>query len=91
MVKFISYDGKYPNLCGGTLVLAINNYMVEFPQFCMRSGGCVWFDEEWNEQVDIGEWHVKLPEEYKEFAHLQDEIDACVNANVPWGCCGGCI
>lgn len=88
MVEFVSYDGEYPNLCSGTLMLSIDGETVEFPKYCMRSGGSVWFDDEWHEHVGCGEWSVKVPEKY---AHLQNEIEDCVNANVPCGCCGGCI
>ena len=88
MVEFISYDGEYPNLCRGILMLNIDGETVEFPKYCMRSGGSVWFDDEWNEHVECGKWSVDVPEKY---AHLQKEIEDCVNANVACGCCGGCI
>ena len=86
--EFVSYDGAFPNLCGGTLVLRIDGEEVEFPKCCMYSGGSVWFDDEWNEHVGIGEWSVNVPEKY---ANLKDEIERCVNEHVEWGCCGGCV
>lgn len=87
-VEFVSYDGKWPNLCRGKLVLSIDGVTVEFPDYCMNSGGSVWLDEEWMEQVDCGPWSVDVPEKY---AHLRGEIEFCVNAHVPHGCCGGCV
>lgn len=87
MVEFVSYDGKYPNLCSGTLVLRIDGVEVEFAD-AMKSGGSVWFDEEWCEHVDCGTWNVDVPNEY---LYLIDEIEKCVNDNVCWGCCGGCL
>lgn len=88
MVKFVSYNGAYPNLCSGKLILNIDGNDIEFPDFCMHSGGYVSFDEDWNEHVSYGDWTVDVPEEY---AHLTNEIEKCVNENVPCGCCGGCI
>ena len=57
MVEFVSYDGDFPNLCSGTLVLRIDGEEVTFPKYCMRSGGSVWFDDEWHEHVESGEWY----------------------------------
>lgn len=88
MVEFVSYDGRYPNYCSGKLVLRIDGKEVEFPDYCMCSGGSVWFDDEYDEHVEWGEWSVNVPEEY---ANIQKEIEDCVNQNVVWGCCGGCI
>lgn len=88
MVEFVSYDGAFPSLCSGTLVLRIDDEEVEFPKCCMYSGGSVWFDDEWNEHVGIGKWSVNVPEKY---ANLKDEIERCVNEHVEWGCCGGCV
>ena len=58
-VKFVSYDGKYPNLCTGTLVLNIDGTdysfgfttvpgmsKCDFPMF-WHSGGSVSFDNDW--------------------------------------------
>lgn len=86
--QFVSYDGEYPNLCRGTLVLCIDGKNVTFPPYCMTSGGGVWFDDDWCEHVDYGAWKVDVPEEYK---YLSEVIHDCVNANVPYGCCGGCV
>lgn len=88
MVKFVSYDGAYPCLCMGKLVLSIDGEVVEFPEYCMHCLGSVWFDEDWSEHVEEGDWSVEVP---KQYAHLTAEINACVNANVPHGCCGGCV
>lgn len=88
MVEFVSYDGKYPNLCSGILVLRIDGEVVEFPKYSMNSGGCIGFDKNWDEYVCGGAWTVEVPEEYE---YLCEEIEECVNENVPWGCCGGCI
>lgn len=88
MVKFVSYDGKYPNLCSGTLILNIDGEDIIFPNYCLRSGGSAGFTSDWKEVVTQGEWSVDVPEQYK---HLSQEIENVVNLNVPYGCCGGCI
>lgn len=44
MVKFVSYDGKYPNLCSGTLVLEVDGEKREIP-YALCSGGSAYFDE----------------------------------------------
>ena len=89
-LKFISYDGKFPNLCSGTLVISLDN--VEYSMnHCLCSGGSVWFDDEWCEHVASGAWTVlieQLPEPLKPFFM---EIEQLVNENVEWGCCGGCV
>lgn len=88
MVEFVSYDGKYPNLCSGILVLRIDGVEVAFPRYCMESGGST----DWhNDEIYYGPWSLwndYIPVEYR---HLKDEILRVVNENVPWGCCGGCI
>jgi hypothetical protein len=87
-VKFINYTGAYPNLCSGILTLEIDGKVVDFPKYCMHSGGCVGFDNDYNEYVEYGDWSVDIPEEYLEY---EEEILQVVNNNVPQGCCGGCI
>lgn len=83
-VKFISYDGKYPTLCSGCLVLEIDGERVTMPPFCLYSGGGISGDWE----AYSGEWHVDVPDKYLE---LKQEITDVVNDNVTHGCCGGCI
>ena len=38
MVEFISYDGKYPRLCGGTLVVRVNCKEYQLKSV-LKSGG----------------------------------------------------
>ena len=87
MIKFISYDGKYPNLCSGTLVLEIDGAERSF-KYCLSSGGSVTFDKDWNENVTSGEWIFYSDELTNE---QNAEITEIVNENVRWGCCGGCV
>lgn len=100
-VKFISYTGKYPHLCCGDLTLEIDGEKVIFwSMHCSRmnkrkgiypifwhSGGYISRDYE----AHTGEWQIdvsEIPEKYRKYA---SEIDEVFNANVPYGCCGGCI
>lgn len=88
MIKFVSYDGKYPNLCSGTLTIDVDGEKMEI-QDALTSGGCVWFDDDWNEHVESGAWAVNdLPDWAKPH---REEIETLVNENIPFGCCGGCI
>lgn len=86
MVEFVNYDGRYPCLCIGELVIRIDGKDVNLGN-CLTSGGNVWFHD-WEERIDKGEWIVSVPNEYQEYA---EEITKVVNENVPYGCCGGCI
>lgn len=89
VVEFVSYDGKFPNLCSGRLVLRINGQVRELPDGCLCSGGCVWFDDDWGDHVEHGDWTVVgLPKDLELF---QTKIEECVNENIPQGCCGGCV
>lgn len=87
-VEFISYDGEYPNLCSGTVVLNIDGKKVFLPNILV-SGGCINLDS--TEEVIQHPWKIRLsliPNKYKP---LIKQIEDVVNANIPWGCCGGCL
>lgn len=97
-VEFVSYNGEFPNLCAGILTLNIDGETVTFgrrhnpakqmfDRFWCSGGYCNW----WTNEVAEGEWCVcvdELPEQYRPYA---DEIRELMNANIPHGCCGGCI
>jgi len=89
-LTFVSYDGAYPNLCSGQLVLAIDGVSVVFPKYCLSSGGSVSFDDDWNEDVQQGEWDISdYPKDFPE--SLKRQAVALVNENIELGCCGGCV
>lgn len=89
-LKFISYDGAYPNLCSGTLIMKLDGKDIEFPDNCLLSGGNVSFDDEWNEEVTQGEWSIyEFPKGFPK--ELEDEATDIVNENIEQGCCGGCV
>ena len=87
MIKFISYDGEYPNICSDTLVLEVDGKKWELSH-ALCSGGSAGFDRNWNAFVTSGPWSVDLPEDFEPY---QKEIEQLVNDNVPYGCCGGCL
>ena len=87
MVKFISYDGKYPNLCDGALILEVDGKMLGLSH-TFYSDGNLWFDENDKLVVETGPWSVDLPEDLEPY---QKEIEQLVNDKVPHGCCGGCL
>ncbi len=91
MVEFVDYNGHYPCLCFGELTLRIDGETVTLPSGCLVSGGMVTFDEDWEEYVGRGEWKLDMNDLPAKYHHCAQEIEECVNANVPWGCCGGCV
>ena len=54
------------------------------------SGGCVRFDSNWNPEIKTNEWKLGYNLDPKFYGIAQELID-CMNENVEWGCCGGCI
>jgi len=86
----IEYDGEYPNLCSGKLVVAIDGVRYEFPSHCLSSGGSVWFDDDWKEHVESGPWSIcEWPQDFPE--NLKAAVIEAVNENIEYGCCGGCL
>ena len=89
-VKFVSYNGDYPNLCRGTLVMEVDGVAMVWPSYCLESGGSVDFDNDWQENVMKGPWKItRWPEAFP--SELRDEATALVNKHVLHGCCGGCV
>lgn len=106
-VQFISYTGEYPNLCSGVLTLKIDGELVRFghdyrvfesyktdgnyDSFWV-TGGRTYFSNDWSESyIETDEWVVyeeDLPEKFRKYVH---EIEAVINENIPYGCCGGCL
>lgn len=86
----IDYDGEYPCLCSGHLVVTIDDKVWDFGSHSLCSGGLVSFDENWSENVTEGPWSIS--EWPKGFPNeLQKIVLDEVNSEIPWGCCGGCI
>ena len=91
MIKFISYDGKWPTLCMGTLVVEKNGKQYSM-KYVLESGGSCGFYNNYSESfIEKGEWSVCKEDLPKELQNDVEEIIELVNANVPYGCCGGCL
>ena len=91
MVEYVSYDGEWPNLCSGSLVIKVNGEEYALPRYILKSGGQVSFDKDWSANVTEGSWSINdrsLPDELKPYWY---EIQEIANYNIPWGCCGGCV
>lgn len=89
-IKFISYDGKWPNLCSGTLIVELEGTQYEI-NHAMQSGGSVYFTGDWDAHVETGEWDIYeecLPKKLRKY---RQQIKDLVNDNIEHGCCGGCI
>lgn len=101
-VKFLSYDGAYPNLCTGMLRFSLNG-----KEYCAKSalisgGSCSFSSKTWEPTIAKGPWEINaswsitikeiqqsLSEE--DFEDFLNQLTDAVNENVPFGCCGGCI
>jgi len=91
MVEFVSYDGKWPCLCYGTLIIKVDGKSYSF-NHAMVSGGCIMGgpSTDWDMWAEQDDWELNL-EEHPELEQYKEEITRVVNKNVPQGCCGGCI
>jgi hypothetical protein len=87
----VDYDGEYPTLCSGKLIVNIDGKQWDFPEDCMVSGGSVYMDgDDYNTQVEDGPWKIgEWPDGFPE--NLKPDVLDVVNDTVEWGCCGGCI
>ena len=98
-VEFLSYSGKYPNLCSGVLEMKIAGKKYVFGHsFLKRDPNVQFLPVFWQPGGHLDSdymphrapWIIDaqaLPKELRRYAHQIDEI---FNANVPFGCCGGC-
>lgn len=85
----IEYNGKYPNLCSGKLIVFINGSKWEFPD-CLVSGGSVRRNKDWDIWATKGPWTIdKWPEGFP--VKLKRLVEKEINWKIPQGCCGGCI
>jgi hypothetical protein len=105
-VKFVSYDGTYPNLCSGTLVMSVDNKEYKFgveenllPIFWTSTGGIAHSDDYSDMWAIGGDWALDMdeddlkdyPEEIRDIEIFKKMIEL-MNENIKEiPCCGGCI
>ena len=92
----IKYDGKWPCLCSGRLIVTIDGKEWDFGKYVLVSGGSVYFKDDWEEVIEHGEWDIEddsFPDGFfKEYSSdMKAIVIEAVNDNVPKGCCGGCL
>lgn len=83
----IKYDGKWPNLCRGHLIVVIDGKDWDFGEYVLKSGGTTnWKTGERTK----GPWTVKnWPDNFPE--GLKEAVVSKINDEIEWGCCGGCL
>jgi hypothetical protein len=83
----VLYDGKYPNTCSGTLIIKVDGGEIYNKSGCCCSTGNVWFDEEWQEHIDIGVL------EWEDADCFSEQIAEAVRDKLSefQVCCGGCV
>jgi len=87
----IKYDGEFPNLCSGELIVTIDKKEWLFPTSCLSSGGenNVSFDDDGAKHMGIGPWSiVKYPKGFPN--KFKSAVEDAVNKSIPYGCCGAC-
>lgn len=91
MIEFVSYDGKYPNLCSGTLVLKVDGKTYELENILMSGGAAYFTDGYSTAHVEQGDWIIPACELPADLQKYEKEITDLVNSYVEHGCCGGCL
>lgn len=91
MVEFVRYTGRYPCMCLGDLTVAIDHKLVTLNNALCSSGDVVPSDDWRRQSIAKGPWKVDIAKVPGEHKSRVDEIEACVNRHVPFGCCGGCL
>lgn len=100
-IKFINYDGCWPNLCRGILTLELDgiemtfgdlygNPKTDYDRF-WSSGGGVIEDADGGYHIEHGKWILEKDRLSKELIPFGDLLIKVFNENVEYGCCGGCI
>ena len=98
-VKFVSYTGKYPNLCRGVLTIQIDgtDYRFgwekdcDFKPFWITGGSCGFRNNYSDSYINSSEWEIDVKDIPEQFRQYASEIDDVFNSNVKYGCCGGCL
>ena len=88
----IEYDGAFPNLCSGHLIVHLDDIVYDFGYYCLSSGGGVYFDGDMDEIVIDGPWSLrenKIPTNFPK--DRVSELVDLINSEIPQGCCGGCV
>lgn len=92
----IKYDGAYPCLCSGHLIVIIDGKEWDFGTHVLVSGGSAYFLDDWDEVIECGDWDIyeeSFPEGFFEAypEYMKKYVIEAVNDNVAKGCCGGCL
>ena len=99
MVKFIKYDADGLSWCKGKLIVELNGKVVKFgygidcdyEPFWESGGEIIELDDGRLTAVG-GPWkketYTTVPVEIEPYI---DELINCMNENIEYGCCGGCI
>lgn len=101
-IEFVSYTGKFPNLCTGDLTLRIDGEDVVFdnksnPRFWTSGGRCYMTHEDYGDYVYRDKWELIDVEHLEDLDPkyidmLDDMLDVMnTNNNTQYGCCGGCL
>jgi hypothetical protein len=86
----VEYDGEYPNLCRGDLIVYVDGKQYIFPDYCLSSGGSIYFDDDYQGHITKGKWEVYgWPEDMPD--NIKQAVLNAINESIPHGCCGGCI
>lgn len=91
----IRYDGEYPCLCHGSLVIVIDGKEYDFGKYAIfTTGSCGFTDSSYeNSYMNDGEWiwaeDRKLPEGWN--TDWDKFVLWKINRDIPHGCCGGCL
>lgn len=88
----IEYDGEWPVLCFGHLIVWIDDVKWDFGSHSLSSGGAVLRDDDWNMWAEEGPWEIwDWPEGFPDDDLLKEVVLMEINSEIPHGCCGGCI
>lgn len=97
-VKFINYEAGPYCWCGDVLTVEIEDVIIHFGYHdeCdykrfWSSGGSCGFDADWNAIVETGPWCFDRDDFPRCFDAYFEDICDLFEANVPHGCCGGCL
>lgn len=103
-IKFVSYNGSFPCLCIGDLVVKITGMVdiggatvtlldaeVDLGEVELISGGCYGFDDDGMDYIHKAPWIAikHLPAWID--AEAQKDLLRQINEHVEFGCCGGCL